>query len=692
MQFLNTIFGIPLGYIMYLCYRISMSYGLSIILFTLASKLILLPVSILVQKNSIKMVKLQPELNSIKERYSGDRDRIAEEQIKIYEREHYSPALGCLPLLLQIPLVLGLISVIYNPLQHLLHIDAATISALVARASEVLGRADLGSSPQLEVLRLINDPATAASFSSFPAELLATMRSLRLDFLGLNLSETPVLTSITVLVPVLAGLSAWLLCVAQDRANVLQREQSRLSQILMTLFMIAFSTYFAFIVPSGVGVYWIFGNLFAILLLFALNLMYDPKKYIDYENRPKKLTTEELAAKKAEKKALGERERADIKRFDSLDNWPKELVVYSERSGFYKYISDILSWLLDNTDIVIHYVTSDPNDQIFGIAEKRGDKRIEPYYVGNEKLAGFFLRIDADIMLTTLQDLGQFHLKRSMARKDMEYILCFNYPLSTHMVSRRRAFSDYDTIFMVGEFQREELRQAEHLDGSPQKKLVLCGYGLFEQLKRRYDSMDIKPRERKKVLIAPSWQPDNILDSCIQPMLESLLGKGYDVVVRPHPEYVKRYMPRLQKLLDAYKDYDGGDLSFELDFAKDDSLYDSDVAISDWSGAAYEFAFVTKKPVLFVDTPPKVMNEDYKLLTVEPLELSLRDKVGLRVKPEEIRTTPELVERLLNESGDYARRIADIVDELIANPGHSGEVGGRYIADAINERRKAKRI
>ncbi len=690
MQIINTILGTPLGYVMYACYKLTMSYGLSIVLFTLISKIILLPVSILVQKNSIKMVKLQPELNAIKERYSGNRDRIAEEQIKIYDREHYSPALGCLPLLLQIPLILGLISVIYNPIQHLMHIDGATIEALVDCARAVLGRADLGSSPQLEVIRLINDPAAAASFSGFPSEVIAQIQSFELNFLGLNLSEMPLLASITVLVPVFAGVSAWLLCFAQDRANVLQREQSRRSQIFMTLFMIAFSTYFAFIVPSGVGVYWICGNLFAILQLLLLNLMYDPHKYIDYENRPKKLTPEEQREKEALRKALREREKADIKRFDSIDNWRKELVVYSERSGFYKYTSDILDWLLANTDIVIHYVTSDPNDQIFGIAEKRGDSRIVPYYVSNDRLAGFFLRIDADVMLMTMQDLGQFHIKRSMARKDMEYILCFNYPLSTHMVSRRRAFADYDTIFMVGEFQREELRQAEHLDGSPEKKLITCGYGLLEQLTRRYSSMEIKPREHKKVLIAPSWQPDNILDSCIHPLLKGLLGKGYEVVVRPHPEYIKRYKPRMDKLLEAYSGYEGGDLSFELDFSKDDSLFDSDLVISDWSGAAYEFAFVTKKPVLFIDTPPKIMNEDYKLLTVEPLDITLRSEVGLSVKPEDIGAAPELVEKLLNQSGAYAERITDIVNKYIANFGFSGEVGGKYIAEVIEERRKAR--
>lgn len=687
MRLINTILGVPLGYLMYACYGLVKNYGLTIVLFTLVSKVILLPVSILVQKNSIKMVKLQPELNAIRERYAGNRDRIAEEQIKLYDSERYSPALGCLPMLLQIPLVLGLISVIYNPLQHLLHVDAATIEAMIAQAAAVLGAADLGASPQMAVIRLIHDPTASGGFAAFAPEVLARISALDLNFLGINLSETPSLGSLTLIMPALSGLSAWLLCVVQDHANVLQREQSRLSQIGMTLFMVAFSAYFAFIVPAGVGVYWISSNLFAILQLFLLNQIYKPAKYIDYASRPKPLTAEELASRKAEEAFCREKEKTDLKRFYDLENWKKELVIYSEKSGFYKYFSDIMAYLLDRTDIVIHYVTSDAHDQIFELAKGRGDGRIVPYYVGNEKLAGFFLRVDADVMLMTMPDLGQFHLKRSMARKDMEYVYCFHYPLSTHMVLRRRALSDYDTVLLVGEFQREEIRQAERLDGTREKRLVTCGYGLLERLSARYEAMEKVERTRRKVLIAPSWQPDNLLDSCIHPMLEGLLGKGFEVVVRPHPEYIKRYHTRMDKLVERYAAYQGGDLSFELDFSKDDSLYDSDVVISDWSGAAYEFAFITKKPVLFVDTPPKVNNEDYGLLTVEPLEISLRDRIGLRVRMDEMALVPEKVKELLESGSEWAGRITEVFQKTVANFGHSGEAGGRYLAEAILKRR-----
>ena len=94
------------------CYTLCHNYGLAIILFTLASKIVLLPVSIWVQKNSIKMVKMQPEINFLNVKFFGDKDRIAEEQAKIFKREKYHPMASIIPLIIQLVLLMGVIEVI----------------------------------------------------------------------------------------------------------------------------------------------------------------------------------------------------------------------------------------------------------------------------------------------------------------------------------------------------------------------------------------------------------------------------------------------------------------------------------------------------------------------------------------------------------------------------------------------------
>ena len=98
----------PLGYIMKWCREQVGNYGLAIILFTLVTKLVILPVSVWVHKNSIRMVSIQPEINRLKAKFYGDRERIAEEQTALYRQVGYNPFANSIPLLIQLlPLAAG---------------------------------------------------------------------------------------------------------------------------------------------------------------------------------------------------------------------------------------------------------------------------------------------------------------------------------------------------------------------------------------------------------------------------------------------------------------------------------------------------------------------------------------------------------------------------------------------------------
>lgn len=104
--------GTALGWVMGIIYNLIQNYGLSIIIFTLFTKIILFPLSLLTQKNSINMVRLMPEENALKIKYIDDKDKLADERLALYKKYKYNPLLGSVPLLLQIPLVLGLVYVI----------------------------------------------------------------------------------------------------------------------------------------------------------------------------------------------------------------------------------------------------------------------------------------------------------------------------------------------------------------------------------------------------------------------------------------------------------------------------------------------------------------------------------------------------------------------------------------------------
>ena len=119
MNSIINLIGDALGWLMYFSYNFLQDYFWAILFFTFLTKIVLFPVSLMVQKNSIKMVKLQPEINFIKAKYFGNSEKISEEQYELYKREHYQPLADLIPLILQLVLLMGVINVINDPARHI---------------------------------------------------------------------------------------------------------------------------------------------------------------------------------------------------------------------------------------------------------------------------------------------------------------------------------------------------------------------------------------------------------------------------------------------------------------------------------------------------------------------------------------------------------------------------------------------
>lgn len=692
MELINNIVGTPLGYLMRFCYQIFSDYGVAVILFTLLTKVIMFPISLMVQKNSIKMVKMKPQLDALRYQHIDDKDAFFDAQNALYKQEKYSPVAGIWPLLLQLPIIFGLLDVVYKPLKHLLHVPGEIITQLVDKAASLLGTTveALGSTAQLKVVEMMSDPAYADALGAVAgADHAHAITSLNMEFLGINLAYTPSLSAINLLllVPVFAGLTALLMCWIQNRINVLQIEQSKLSQWGMTIFMVAFSSYFAFLVPTGVGMYWGWGNLFAIVVMYLVNLIYDPKKYIDYkalEAMKKQVAADRIVTKRNKKLA-----KKYYKQFCKTENLEKmKLMFYAEGSGYYKYFADIIDAILKNSKLTIHYVTSDPEDAIF----QKDEPRIIPYYVDETRLISLMMKVEADMVVMTTPDLEKYHIKRSKVRKDVEYVYVDHGCTSLNLTYRTGALDHFDTIFTVSPAQSEEVRALEVLRNTKKKKIVECGYGLIDNMIAAYQALEKTENEKKTILIAPSWQYDNIMDSCLDDLVEGLYGKGYRIVIRPHPQYVRRFPMQIQEILERYKDRFNEDFAIETDFSSNVTVYTADLLITDWSAIAYEFSFTTDKPTLFINTQMKVVNKAYKKLKIKPFDITARSQIGKALEKDEVVNIAEAVAELLENGKDYAERISTLKHEYFYNLGHSGEVGAEYIIKRLTKKKKKKKV
>ncbi len=691
---------VPFGYLMRGCWRLAGNYGLAILLFTLVTKIVLLPVSVWIQKNSIRMVQIQPDVNFLKAAHYGDADAIAEGQAKLFKEKKYRPALSLIPLVVQIVLLMGVVEIIYHPLGYLFGVPEAVSRAL----ADFIGADPSSSSYQLRIVEAIREGTVTASspVAGVSAETLSSVvervGAFRLDFLGFRLSEIPTeVWGIYTLVPVLAALSSFVLCHTQNLANVIQHEQGAWSKYGLMALSVGLSLYLGCFVPSGIALYWVASNLLSVAQMYLLNAAINPKKYVDYEalerSRRELAAIEALEAppkKDADYRRNKQRERQDYKKFFKVVN--KHVVFYSEKSGFYKYFEDIIAELLRRSNLTVHYITNDPDDIIFSVAER--EPRIRPYYIGLKKLIPLMMLAETDIMVMTTPDFDKFYLKRSRIKKDVEYIYIPHDMMSVHMGFREGALDAFNTIFCTGEHVVREVRATERVYGLPEKTLVPFGYPLADRLvaagkaAREAHGAALRRNARRQILIAPSWQEDNLLDSCVDSLIEQLWGEDYRLIVRPHPEYVKRYGARMQALVEKYRDRIGDGLTFELDFSANDSIATSDLIITDWSGIAPEFCFATGRPALFINTKIKCLNPNWKNLGLTPVEISLREELGRSLDPCELGRTAEVVRELIEETDRYRERIDQRFASFIFNHGHAGEAGAKYILQSLVEKRK----
>ena len=176
------ILGIPLGWILHFCYSLVQNYGLALVMFTVLTRLILLPLSIKQQKGMVKMAMFRPKMEEIQKKYAKNPQKMNEELTNLYAREGYNPMSGCLPTLIQFPILFGLIDVIYNPLTHLLRMDAATISNAVSIAQSVLGEGGMSRySKEMSVISAVAQ--NPAAFSSIGGDFRQPDPELRLYLL-----------------------------------------------------------------------------------------------------------------------------------------------------------------------------------------------------------------------------------------------------------------------------------------------------------------------------------------------------------------------------------------------------------------------------------------------------------------------------------------------------------------------------
>ena len=368
----------------------------------------------------------------------------------------------------------------------------------------------------------------------------------------------------------------------------------------------------------------------------------------------------------------------NLKKFENLSDFERSIVFYAENEASMNHFRTLIFELTERMNFQICYITSVKNDQI--LSSK--NKNILSFYIGEGATrTKFFLTLRAKILVMDMPDLDRYHIKRSKAYP-VHYIYLFHSMFSIHSYLRKGALDNYDTIFCVGPHHVNELRTTEKLYGLKPKTIINYGFGRLDTLlqeKEKFAKSDSNLKDL--ILITPSYGDENLLEKCGIELIDTLLKSNFRVLLRPH----FRTLRDSKGLIDSIKNKFEKNPSFifEDGVIPPEYFHNSICMISDWSGISMEYAFTFERSVIFIDVPKKILNPDADDLPLEPIEISIRKKIGRIVSTNNIREIPNIINNLNNNTEDFKEQLKLIRQNTVFNISTSSKIGANYIEKLI---------
>jgi len=363
----------------------------------------------------------------------------------------------------------------------------------------------------------------------------------------------------------------------------------------------------------------------------------------------------------------------ELKKIEKLTDKERSIVFYAENQASMNHFRLLISELTEEKNLQICYVTSVKNDPIFSSE----NKNILAFYIGDGTArTKFFLTLKAKILIMDMPDLQTFHIKRSKVYP-VHYVYIFHSMFSTHSYLRKGALDNYDTIFCVGYHHEKEIRATEERYGLKEKKLIKYGFGRLDTLLQEKQKFQKTNKEDKNlILITPTYGENNLLQICGKELIEILLKADFTVMLRPHYRTFKDSKKLINSIIENFGNHPN--FILEKGIIPSDKFHNSKCMISDWSGISLEYAFTFERRVIFIDVPMKILNPDSEDIEIEPIEISIREKIGHVVSPNNLEKIPEIIRNLDNDNS-MSKQIRKICSETVYNIDNSAKIGAEII-------------
>jgi len=284
-------------------------------------------------------------------------------------------------------------------------------------------------------------------------------------------------------------------------------------------------------------------------------------------------------------------------------------------------------------------------------------------------------KITNPIVLSTTPNIGTegYPISKSPHTKKLIHVFHSMLDIADY---HKGSLDNYDTVYLVGDFQATSIRDIEKVRNIPQKELKALGLPYFDVMKNV--SPAVRPADAAKtLLIAPSWGSKSCLAVLGSNFIHELAQSGYQIIIRPHPQSLRVEAEFIKEVQEELKQY--ANIEWDTALSNIESLKRADCMISDVSSVRFDFAFFQKKPVITIEIP----QEDMIGYEMEDLPSSniyaMNHLIGRGIKKENANKIVEVVQDVLDtftpdkvdelrdaNVANFTRAGAAICDELLS--------------------------
>ena len=350
-------------------------------------------------------------------------------------------------------------------------------------------------------------------------------------------------------------------------------------------------------------------------------------------------------------------------------------VIYNEGKQYWNVFKPVLEEF-EKREIEILYLTSSEDDPVFDISWHF----IKPEYIGEGNRAFAHLNIlQARICLMTTPGLNVFQLKRSKMTAHYAHVL---HAPTDATLYRLFGLDYFDSIYLTGGYQANDIRYLEQQRNLPEKKLLTAGCTYLDVYAEKIRTLPAEENHHFTVLVSPTWGPSALLSKYGEKLLDPLLKTNWRIIVRPHPQSLKSESAMLGKLFIKY-----GDAVF-WDYERENihSLVKADIMISDFSGIIFDFAFLCDNPIFYIiqDIDLRIYDADdlgddaveklWQFKTIKEIGIELQENhfeqidkhIKEAIKSESLKTARNKARMdAWQYPGEAGKRIADFMIETV---------------------------